>query len=168
MPLIINDKIQELMKGYPTVSDKYNVAGAVLAGTTPVEFGDLVQFSGTKGYFEAVTASKQITAASQLAGFVVATNVKLATEWPGETVAVRPGEAFNLLINGFIAVECVSTAKPAEITANASVYVTANGKVTTATDTAKVVAIPNCVFTGVYENHGTTSAPKYYAEIYVK
>ena len=42
MGLIINNKIQELLKGFPTVSDKYNVLPAVLDGDAPVDFGDVV------------------------------------------------------------------------------------------------------------------------------
>lgn len=168
--LIINDKIRELMKGYPTVSDKYNVAGGVLAGANSVQFGGLVKFSNQNGYFEAINATNVIASVSEIAGFVLATNVKLATEWPGKTVEVLPGEAFNLLINGFMAVELGSGAKTADIKPNAGVYVTAAGAVTTSTDTGKLgsAAIPNVVFTGVYENIGTAEAPKYLAEILVK
>ena len=39
--LIIKDKIDMLMKGYPTVSDKYNVAGGVLTGNAAAQFGEL-------------------------------------------------------------------------------------------------------------------------------
>ena len=42
MSLIIKDKIQMMMKGFPTVSDKYNVLPAVLDGDAPVDFGDVV------------------------------------------------------------------------------------------------------------------------------
>ena len=76
--------------GYPTVSDKYNITGGTLVGETPVKFGDLVKFSATKGYYEAITAAVTV---DEIAGFVLATNVKLATEWPGtdESVKVLPG-----------------------------------------------------------------------------
>lgn len=168
MSLIIKDKIQELKIGYPTVSDKYNVSGAVLAGTAPVQFGQLVKFSGTKGYFEAITSAVTL---DQIAGFVLATNVKLANEWPGETVLTQPGEAFNLLVNGFMAVELDAGATPAQITAKAPVYVIlASGKLTTKDKAAAstIVELPNVIFTGTYENHGTTASPKYVAEVYVK
>ena len=169
MSLIIKDKIKELMKGYPTVSDKYNVSGAVLAGSTPAKFGELVKFSGTKGYFEAITST--LSSVSDIAGFVLATNVKLNELWPEGNVQVNPGEAFNLLINGFMAVELDSQATPAQILANKQVHVIlATGKLTTADkySSGAVEPLPNVVFTGVYENHGTAEAPKYIAEIYVK
>lgn len=164
MGLIINKQIRQLMKGYPTVSDKYNVAGGILSGDTPVEFGQLVQKGDTAGYFKAITATDTIDAVTKLGGFVLATNVKLATEWPGTTVQVIPGEAFNLLINGFMAVELAATAKTADITMNAEVKVLANGGITTSTDDAALGVIPNTVFTGVYETINNVT----YAEIYVK
>ena len=49
MGLIINNKIKKFMTGYPTVSDKYNVAGAILSGSSAVKFGDpLMWDSGTQ------------------------------------------------------------------------------------------------------------------------
>ena len=168
MSLIINQSLPMLMKGYPTVSDKYNVSGAVLEGSTAVQFGDLVKLGTTQGYFAAAAGATNV---NQIACFVVATNVKLVENFPGTTVQVNPGEAFNLLINGFLAIELDSAATVAQITPNAQVAVIlATGKVTTADKIASttIVALPNVVFTGVYENHGTSSAPKYYAEIYVK
>lgn len=166
MGLIINKQIPMFMRGYPTVSDKYNVAGGILAGATPVKFGDLVKFSATKGYFEAIGAA-DITAenvATTIGGFVVATNVKLNTEWPEGGVEVAPNEAFNLLVNGFIAVELATGAVEAEIVPNGPVHVTAAGKITTPTGTGHIAALPNVVFTGMTELHGTTR----YAEVYVK
>lgn len=162
--LIINDKIQELMKGYPTVSDKYNVAGGILTGANPAQFGQLVKLSATKGYFEAITATNTINAVTDLGGFVLATNVKLATDWPGTTVQVNPGEAFNLLVNGFMAVELAATAVEGDITANAVVKVLANGGITTNSDNTALGTIPNTVFTGLYEKRNN----KIYAEVYVK
>ena len=69
-----------------------------------------------------------------------------------------------------MAVELGSGAKVADIKPNAAVYVTAAGAITTSTDTGKLgsAPIPNVVFTGVYENIGTTDSPKYLAEILVK
>ena len=169
MGLIINQSIPMLMKGYPTVSDKYNVAGAVLAGSTAVQFGDAVKFSSTQGYFEAAAGA---TKAANIAGFVIATNVKTPENFPGTTIQVNPGEAFNLsLPNTFMAIELDSAATVAQITPNAQVaIILATGKCTTADKIAAstIEALPNVVFTGVYENHGTSSAPKYLAEIYIK
>ena len=99
MGLIINDKIKKFMVGYPTVSDKYNVAGAILSGSSAVKFGDpLMWDSGAQngdGYYVKKAAST-VTAAN-FAGFVLATNVKLADGFPGTTVETAPGEAVNLL-----------------------------------------------------------------------
>lgn len=159
MGLIIKDKIQQLMVGYPTVSDKYGVAGAILEGSTPVKFGSMVKLGSTAGYFTAPTA----LTAETLGGFVVATNVKLAEDWPGNTVQVNPGEAFNLLVNGFIAVELASNVTIGDITPNAPVHVTAAGEVC-GKSTASAIAVPNATFTGLYEQQGT----KYVAEIYVR
>lgn len=160
MGLIINDSIPMFMKGYPTVSDKYNVAGGVLDATSaPVEFGDLLVYGATKGYFAKPTT---ITDVKQIAGFILATNVKLTTEWPGTTVLTLPGEAFNLLVNGFMAIALDTSAVEANVVANAQVYATPTGKCTTvSTDN---FALPNVVFTGMVEKHGETL----FAEIYVK
>ena len=173
MGLIIKDKIPMFMRGYPTVSDKYNVAGGILEGNLVAKFGDLVQFGTQPGYFKAIGAGQTIDAVTKLAGIVLATNVKLAQEWPGEGVQVNPGEAFNLMVNGFVAIELAATAVKNDVTANAKVYVTANGAFTTATDAnalktgGAATPIPGMVFTGMIENHGTADAPKYFAEILV-
>lgn len=168
MNLIIKDQIPMLRKGYPTVSDKYNVSGGILAGATPVHFGELVKRSSTPGYFEAITSTVTL---ADICGFVLATNVKLTENWPGTTVQVNPGEAFNLMIDGFIAIELAADAVVTDIAPNAAVYVKlASGALTTATNASagSVVALPNCVFTGIYENIGTAVSPKYLAEIFVK
>ena len=49
MSLIIKDKIKQLMRGYPTVSDKYNVEGGIVEGDTPLAFGDMVAYGSTTG-----------------------------------------------------------------------------------------------------------------------
>lgn len=165
MGLIIKDKIQELLKGYPTVSDKYNVAGATLTGNTPVQFGELVKKSATKGYFESAAAG--VADVYDLGGFVLATNVKLAQDWPGTVVQVNPGEAFNLFVSGFMAIELDSAATVSEITANAEACVIlATGKVTTSDkfNEGTIEILPNVVFTGTYEIVGG----KLLAEIYLK
>lgn len=166
MSLIIKDKIPMFKRGYPTVSDKYNVSGAVLSGAYPVRFGDIVKDAATLGYFAGVNANNTIANVAEIRGFVVATNVKLNETYGGELVETKPGEAFNLLVDGFIAVELAEGAVEAEIKPNAAAYVTANGEVTTTGDNAKLGAnpIPNTVFTGMYEKHGD----KIFAEIYIK
>lgn len=235
MGLIIKDRLQMLIKGYPTVSDKYNVSGAILAGDTPITFGQLVKRSGTPGYFEAITDTVTL---ADIAGFCLATNVKLAENWPGTLVQVNPGEAFNLMINGFIAIELAADANIESVAAVAAVAVAstdtevvagktyytreastagagylndgsyaytavadptgdpsslgyfelttlgsdaianacipnaqvavklADGTLTTPDniDGSTIVALPNCVFTGISEYHGLAK----FAEIYVK
>lgn len=162
MSLIIKDKFPLFKVGYPTVSDKYNVLGGIFVSnddTVAVKFGDLVKFSGTTGYYEKATG---LTAASDVAGFVVATNVKLANEYPGVSVEVKPGEAFNLLLDGFIAAKLDSSAVADDVKPNAQVYVTVNGALTTAEQTN--IALPNYRFTGQKENQDSAIV----AEIYVK
>lgn len=164
MGLIIGKSGIPMFKvGYPTVSDKYNVTGGILAGNTAVRFGDLVKFSSTKGYYEAITSTVTL---ADIAGFVLATNVKLATEWPGtdESVKVLPDEAFNLVLPGsYLAIELDSAAVEANVKANAQVYaIPATGKCTTVS--ASNLALPGVVFTGMVEKHGE----KLVAEIYVK
>ena len=163
MGLIIKDKIPMFIVGYPTVSDKYNITGGILMGDTPVHFGDLVKFSSTKGYYEAITSAVALT---DIAGFVLATNVKLNETWPAGDVLVKPEEAFNLVLPGsYLAIELDSGAKEANILANKSVAVIlATGKCTTEVADATAPALPNVVFTGMYEKHGSSLV----AEIYVK
>lgn len=167
MGLIIKDKLPMFIEGYPTVSDKYNVAGGILEGEGAVEFGSLVQYGATTGYYKAVDAgaiSAAGDAAKKIAGFVLGTNVKLATTWPDGGVNAKPGEAFNLLIDGFIAVPLASTAVESDIKPNAAVCVTIDGVPTTTTDSGKKDTLPNAVFTGMFEKHGTIIV----AEVYVK
>lgn len=159
MAMIIKDKLQMLMKGFPTVSDKYNVLPAVLDGTAPVNFGDVVVYSTTDGYY---TKPATITAAAQVAGFVVATNVKLPENYPGTTIQVNPGEAFNLLHSGYLAIELDSGAVDANVAAGKGVAVLPSGKITTA-GVSTAIALTNVTFTGTKE----TVNGKRYAEIYM-
>ena len=163
MSLIIKNKINMLMKGYPTVSDKYNVTGGTLvSGSNPVKFGELVKYSSTKGYYEAIT---ETTTIDQIAGFVLATNVKLNTKWPEGDVQVEAGEAFNLVLPGsYMAIELEVDAVEANIAANKKVAVKLDtGKLTTSGIT-DATDLPNVVFTGTYEKHGNV----FYAEILIK
>ena len=159
MAMIIKDKLQMLMKGFPTVSDKYNVLPAVLDGTAPVNFGDVVVYSTTDGYY---TKPATITAAAQVAGFVVATNVKVPENYPGTTIQVNPGEAFNLLHSGYLAAELDSGAVDANVAAGKGVAVLPSGKITTA-GVSTAIALTNVTFTGTKE----TVNGKRYAEIYM-
>jgi hypothetical protein len=167
MPMIINKTIPMLMVGYPTISDKYDVAPAVLEGSTAVNFGDPVMLGSTTGRYTAFTAGT----IAKFAGFVLATNVKMPSVWPASTenVTTQPGEAFNRMFKGGIAVSLETTlTTAASITEGSAVVIRlADGKLGTADKAAEgtVVVLPNIVFTGVYENKGTTAAPQYVAEI---
>lgn len=174
MGLIIKKSIQKLMTGFPTVSDKYDVQGGVLGGTAEAKFGDVVVFGSQSGEYKVPTST--ISAVSNIAGIVVGTNVKLATTYPaGPSYEVKTavGEAFNLLLKGYIAVELdatlTNTTNIVEGKAVACVLNTADkyGKLTT-TGASGATDVPNWYFTGVYENQGTEAAPKYVAEIVIK
>ena len=87
MGLIIGKSGIPMFKvGYPTVSDKYNITGGTLAGTTPVKFGDLVKFSAAKGYFEAITGTVTV---GDIAGFVLATIAPMVV-FPDEDTPFGP------------------------------------------------------------------------------
>lgn len=158
MSLIIKDKIKQLMRGYPTVSDKYNVEGGVVEGDTPLAFGDMVAYGSTTGYYKKATALKSV---DEIAGFVLATNVKLEDTWCGENKGpvTYPGEAFNLFMNGFIALSLKSDATVAQIKNGAKVAVVlASAELTTADKLAAstIVELPGYEFTGIYEKQGAT------------
>lgn len=158
MSLIIKDKIKQLMRGYPTVSDKYNVEGGIIEGTNGVNFGDMVVYGSKTGYYKKATA---LTSINEFAGFVLATNVKLEDTW-GKTndgPITNPGEAFNLFMNGFITIALKSDATLAQIKNGAKVAVVlASAEVTTADKIAAstIVELPGYEFTGIYEQQGTT------------
>lgn len=168
MGMILNKSIKKFKVGFPTMSDKYNVGPATLTGSTAVNFGDLVKFSATKGYFE--SASGGVSAITDIAGFVVGTNVKLALSYPGTDASVTtlPGEAFNIsLPNTYLAIKLKANAVATDILAGAKVYVTlADGTCTTSTNASSgtIVELPGVVFTGEYETEGSNII----AEIYIK
>lgn len=166
MGLIIK-KIQMLMKGYPTVSDKYDVLPAILDGDTDVAFGEPVMFGATTGRYQAVEAATDV---AKIAGFVLATNVKAPAVYPAtDTPAVKPGEAFNLFVRGWIAVELADALTDVEkIVEGAPVVISlVDGALGTEAG-AGVVALPGAFFTGIVENKGTVAAPVWIAEIVVK
>ena len=154
MGLIIKDKIQSLMVGYPTTSDKYDVEGG-LANET-LRFGDLV-VAESVGVYKKVDATK-------VDGIVLATNVKLNTTYPADAegpVTVK-GEAFNVLIKGRVAVALDSDATKEAVVKGADAKLsTAHKLSTTGTAIAGNVSIK---FTGFYEMQGTTIV----AEVEVK
>lgn len=167
MGLIIK-KIQMLMKGYPTISDKYDVAPAVLEGSGEVGFGAPVMFGSTTGRYKAFAAA---TGVGQLAGFVLATNVKAPAVYPAtETPAVKPGEAFNLLVRGGIAVELdAALTTVANVKEGAELVIKlADGALGSDATEGVAVVIPGVEFTGIIENKGTAEAPVWIAEVIVK
>ena len=155
MGLIIKDKIQSLMVGYPTTSDKYDVEGG-LANET-LHFGDLVVVDSVEKTYKKVDSTK-------VDGIVLATNVKLNTTYPADAegpVTVK-GEAFNVLIRGRVAVALDSDATASAVVKGADAKLSAAHKLsTTGTAIAGNVSIK---FTGFYEMQGTTIV----AEVEVK
>ena len=146
MNLIIKNKIQELMQGYPTISDKYDVAPAVLEGATNVVVGAPVTLGTTAGRYKACT-----TAADVVAGFVLATNVKVPMVYSSAGVQeYAAGDAFNLMFKGFIAVPLDAGATAENIANGKAVAMLAGGKLTT-TGTASATDIPGAYFTGCKE-----------------
>lgn len=171
MGLIIKNKLPQLIKGYPTVSDKYNVAGGILDNSSAsVGFGDLVAYSSITGYYTKAVGTSLPSAG--LAGLVVATNVKLLTSWADPTAAVetKPGEAFNLLLDGYIAglVEITSNTYT-NIVPNGQVYYkvgsSAADAIVLADSSVGTAALTGYVFTGVYD---VVDATHVLAEIRVK
>lgn len=169
MGLIIKDKIQALLKGYPTVSDKYNVQGGVLGGATKAKFGDVLKFTGTDGSYAVAAGATKV---EEIAGILLATNAKTPHEYPAENpISVMPGEAVNLMLCGFVAVPVAADATPAEIAPGKGVaIVLASGALTTAdkVSASTIVALPGWEFTGVLENKGTEEAKDLVAEIVIK
>ena len=146
MNLIIKNKIQELMQGYPTISDKYDVAPAVLEGATNVVVGAPVTLGTTAGRYKACT-----TAADVVAGFVLATSVKVPMVYPAAGIQeYAAGDAFNLMFKGFIAVPLDAGATAENIANGKAVAMLAGGKLTT-TGTASATNIPGAYFTGCKE-----------------
>lgn len=104
MSMIIKDRIKALKLGYPTVSDKYNVAGG-MAGNAPIEVGRLVKYTSVPGIYEEAVGMADI---AELAGVALAVNVKLNPIWPQDgafPITIQPNEAFDVFVDGFIAVE---------------------------------------------------------------
>lgn len=152
--MIIKDKISMLRKGYPTVSDKYNVTGGILqSGSADVPFGELVAYGSQVGYYKAATS---IEAVGDIAGPVLATNVKLSGVWPDENQAsvVKPTEAFNLMLDGYIALPVDAGATKAQIAPGKKVaIILATGKLTTLDKVAAgIVEMPGYYFTGIIDN----------------
>lgn len=167
--LIINDKINMFQIGYPTKSDKYNVAGGTFEGATSVKFGDLVAYGSATGYYKTAVG---VTDVKNIAGFVLGVNVRLAEGYPGGEPEIKAGTQFDLVLPGsYLAIELDPGCTVSKITPNAEICVTlATGKLTTVDKYAQgtVEKLPNVVFTGLYEDQGTADAHKYIAEVLVK
>lgn len=165
--MILNDKTWQIRTGYPTLSDKYNAKGGILVGTEDALNGSVVKYSGTIGHYEVVSVSNPLTDIKELAGIVLATNIKLAGIYPDNkpNTPTHPGEEFNLFLNGGIAVALASGVEASTIKEGDRVYVTADGKFTNVA--ASNFEWPNAEFTGITDkdwNDPTIIA----AEIFVR
>lgn len=184
MGLILNNKIKKLQKGYPTRTAKEQVEGGVLGGDYELAPGQLVAFGSQAGEYAAVNASATITDEKDVAGIALATNVKLVTEYPGESkdATYKPGEAINLMISGYVAVALtglsassitgtVPTEAEKAIAEAAVKAAVEEGKAVTCGTNGSFGAsgvILNAVYTGIYEvvgskvaNKGSTETPSY-------
>lgn len=152
MGLIIKDKIASLMKGYPTVSDKYDVRGATLALTSAEgHFGDIVKYNGD-GFFTVVNSTNTIAKATDVAGVLLATNAKTITDFfkgSSATVVTEPREAFNLCVKGFVALEVKAGTDLTTLKEGLQAGLTTDGKLTL-TSTSGAIAV-DWFFTGVTE-----------------
>lgn len=155
MSLIIKDKISALMKGYPTVSDKYDVRGATLASTSAEgHFGDVVKYNGD-GFFTVANSTNTVTKTTDVAGVLLATNVKVITDFfkgSSMNVATRAGEAFNLMVKGFVALEVKTGTDLTTLKEGLQAGLTADGKLELSTASGAVV-MP-WYFTGITETLG--------------
>lgn len=132
--------------GYPTRSDKYNVAGGVL--DTEGRFGDLLVYGETTGHYEVVTSISDV---AEVAGVLLATNVKLASE-PTHEVITEPGEGINFLLDGYVALALDNGATAAKITEGSRVAINfSTCKLTTSDKSSNI--LPGFYFTGYYETH---------------
>lgn len=168
MGLIIKREIQKLLPGYPTVSDKYNVQGGVLASdSADAYFGTALLGTAVDGAYKAAAS---VTASSVLAGILLATNVKLAGEYPaGPSYRVKSvaGEEVNCMIEGFIAVPTAITAAGfTGINAGTPVDITAAGAFT-ANGTSSDFNIKGAYYTGVAEVKDLGGVATVVAEIYL-
>lgn len=143
--------IPKLMVGYPTVSDKYDVGPAVLEGSTPILPGDVVKHGSASG---AYVPAASLASFADVAGIALATNVKVPNQYPAPEgpVAIQGGEAFGLLVRGFVAVKLDASAVLADAKEGATVYVTSAGKITTVSTSN--IETP-WKFMGITELHGS-------------
>jgi len=163
MTMIIKGAITKLMKGYPVDAQRYDVKGAILDGTKQLSNGQLVKYTNTTGYYQAVDTDQTISAADDIAGFKLAVNVQLLKVWPGNGQEVKTDvhEAFDLCVRGLIAVpvsfsytndnEGETTNRDAafaKLQPNKKVYATTAGVITTDNTAIDIDAR----FLGIIEN----------------
>lgn len=151
--------IQKLLTGYPTVSDKYDVAPATLGGSNAASNGDIMVYTSTESVYERLAdkASGNVI----VAGALLATNVLTPSVYPAntESVATPVGTAFNLCKRGFIALACADSSAPAP---GAPVYYNPTShKVSASSSSTK--ALTGWEFTGIWEAHGSD----YVAEVHI-
>lgn len=153
MGLIIKESLKKMMKGYPTISDKYDVDGGINRGAQAIKFGDLVVFTSDLIAGQYAGAREVTATAANIAGICVAENVKLVTTYPGESkeATIEPGEAVTLMTRGFIAIAYDTAYTTVAVKANVPVYYDTTKNLFT-TDTSKV-AIAGAEFTGAVEGN---------------
>ena len=98
MSLIINTKLTQLKKGFPTTTDKYTVRGATLnAASADVGNGDLIEYVGD-GSFKKASAT---TTVATLAGVCLRslTHVVNGLTGTGEVV-FKAGDTIDLVVGG--------------------------------------------------------------------
>lgn len=154
MSMIIKNKIKALKKGYPTVSDKYNVAGGIVeAGANDLVIGELVQYTNTPGKYKPAVS---VNAIGDIAGVALAVNARLNPVWPndGKTeLKVKAGEAFDLFVDGWIAVQLDDDVESDEVTpGKQAAVILSTGKITVADNEEEgIVLWPGAYFTGFTE-----------------
>lgn len=149
MSLIINTKLTQLKKGFPTTTDKYTVRGATLnAASADVGNGDLIEYVGD-GSFKKASAT---TTVATLAGVCLRslTHVVNGLTGTGEVVH-KAGDTIDLVVGGFICVEVAASVDLDDITENAPVRLL-NG--TLVVDSSSGTQIPGWYFTGTKEQVG--------------
>ena len=152
--------IQKLLLGYPTVSDKYDVAPATLGGSNTAYNGDIMIYTSVESVYESL-ADFSGTGNVTIAGVLLATNVLTPSVYPAntESVATQPGTAFNLMKRGFVALACADSSAPAP----GSPVFWDGSNVTADDDSGNNEQLYGWQFTGVWEEHGSD----YLAEVHV-
>lgn len=148
--LFIKDKLRQLQLGYPTVSDKYNVKGGMLTGKDTGEFGDILIYSGVTGYYE-LAKTNGLNSVDDIAGILLATNVKLATYGKNEVITEQ-NEGINVFLDGYIALK-VRTNKANILEGKKLAIDLRNGELRTQEDAdeIEIVTLQNYILSGISE-----------------